>query len=67
MGKKSLLWVWQDGWVWVVFRLKQCKGLVGHVHDELAHFGIDNKLIVYSKHNNGGGITIIHGFSKGPS
>ncbi len=38
-----------------------------HVHDELAHFGVDNELIVYSKHNNGGGITTIHGFSKGPS
>jgi hypothetical protein len=52
--------------VWVVFYLKQCK-VVCHVHDELAHFGVDNEFIVYSKHNNGGGITTIYGFSKGPS
>jgi len=50
--------------VWVVFRSKQCKGLVCHVHDELAHFGINNKLIVYSKHNNGGGITTFMVFQK---
>jgi hypothetical protein len=53
--------------MWVVFHLKHCEGLVCHVHDELVQFGVDNKLIISSKHNIGGGTTTIHGFSKAPS
>jgi hypothetical protein len=36
----SLLRMWVDGQVNVMFRLKQCESLVRNVHEELAHFGV---------------------------
>jgi hypothetical protein len=35
-----LLQAWIDGQVQVGTHLKQCEGLVWHVHEELGHFGV---------------------------
>jgi len=36
----SLLWVWINGWIWVVPRPEQHEGFVQHAHEKLGHFGV---------------------------
>ncbi len=36
----SFLWMWANGQVKVLPRLKQCESFMRHAHEELGHFGV---------------------------